>query len=231
MSNPFITPDILRKIMLKMDYNNVLNICMTNKLARNICNDKYFWAVKTRNDYGINIQTFLSKGENPRILYNEYRIARLMKLFLIDIFNVGVSMYKKIRQGYKGISKSTNDKITSIINTYHEFPDYLKTIVRKLKGFTYYEVVPIEGLTKEEIYSSRILVYKNQGYKFNGTKPLLHYIGITFMNNTFDPEDAKIIYYSTLIYLNFFRNKISESELRRSIILFPKRNSIRNNVF
>lgn len=88
-------------IVLKLDYHDIINYCLVNKNMSRICQDYYFWKLKSKHDFNVDLEYFkiLFPNDSPSKLY--YNLLILEKAldekgtkYINDIFDlVKIGLY------------------------------------------------------------------------------------------------------------------------------------------
>lgn len=60
--------ELLFKIMLPLDYTEIINYCQTNQSALQICQSEYFWQMKAQQDYNVPLNLLFGETPNQRYL-------------------------------------------------------------------------------------------------------------------------------------------------------------------
>jgi hypothetical protein len=91
------SPDLIKKIALDLDYEEILNLCKVNPGLTFICLDNYFWADKIRHDY-------------PTENISNVPIDKMRYKYLILL---GVTLDEKIEEGKQNL-KGYNEKLAAL---------------------------------------------------------------------------------------------------------------------
>lgn len=103
-----IPTEIRVKILLDSDYNDMMNLCNTNKSMRHICNDDSFWRLKYIRDFGPIGEDFTSETENFDSWRNEYLRTMILLSFQFRRLDLRICQSQSKPDGYK-ICKGRND--------------------------------------------------------------------------------------------------------------------------
>jgi len=50
--------ELVSQILLPLDYEEIMQYCLTNRVAREICQSEWFWNQKALYDFGVPITVF-----------------------------------------------------------------------------------------------------------------------------------------------------------------------------
>lgn len=127
-----LPPDLLKKYILELSYDDILNLCITNKKFSNICKDPYFWRNKIRNDF--------PDEDIPEIdIENEpYKFKAKYELLLADKLEE-----EDVRKLYREMDKEKDPIINEIVVRVQPLIDKNKYITMLPDGEFSEEDIPI----------------------------------------------------------------------------------------
>lgn len=77
------------RLLLTLNYEDIMSICRTNNDYRQICEDSYFWTLKAKHDFGEDALIFPDKFTTPSIayleLYSQYHLPINCEKYLSTI--------------------------------------------------------------------------------------------------------------------------------------------------
>jgi len=109
--SPYPT-DVLKSVMLKLPFKEILNLCKTQYSVKDICNNPNFWADKTQLDFGVSTPIFHKRFNemhvSPAEIYASYLEVYMMTKFLMEIFELGAILLGWVKGRGVGYSKIYN---------------------------------------------------------------------------------------------------------------------------
>jgi len=116
--------DVLYTILLKLPFNEIMNLCKTQYSVKDICNNPTFWADKTRLDFGVSNPVFYQKLQESKIhpaeVYASYLEVYMMTKFLTKVFELGM-----LFKGWKGPGYAYSDRLPYPNISEESMPKYI----------------------------------------------------------------------------------------------------------
>ncbi len=112
--------DVLFELLLKITFPTLAHLCSSNKEINKICNDEYFWQLKTQQDYP-------NKSLPPQLTWKQYYLALVQhKIREIPVY-VNDILYKNI---FVLQNESIQSLATKLFGNNRDF-EYYKIIFRE----------------------------------------------------------------------------------------------------
>ena len=146
--------DLLFEILLKITLPTLAKLCPSNQQINTICNDEYFWEIKTKQDYPNKLRPLNLSWKRFYIALYQGEI-REIPVYIGDIFVQNLAVYQ-----HQSISALASELLKNI-----EKPEYYKIVFREFGvPFTTIRYIDINASKTVSDYVSDTIWFGQNNY-------------------------------------------------------------------